>query len=149
MRRVAPAELAAPRASCVPIVAARAVAPTPALRASPPSPVGPCEIEILSPTRCRSKSRCGGLTRSDSDHARGPTPSAERRGRVPRGPAQPPSATHSAAGIGRQRERGRRGLAEVEVLAQVAQDRLALTHVGPGIGASVGLGIDALTVEEV
>src|SRR5438270_530135 len=73
------------------------------------------------------------------------------RSRYPRAARRAPAirAPHSAAGIGRQRERGRRGLAEVEVLAQVAQDRLALTHVGPGIGASVGLGIDALTVEEV
>ncbi len=37
---------------------------------------------------------------------------------------------------------------EVELLRQVAEDRLVLPHVGSGIGSAVGRGVEALAVEE-
>ena len=42
----------------------------------------------------------------------------------------------------RQQNRGPRGLVEVEVVGQVPEDLLVLADVWPGIGPTVGRGID-------
>src|SRR5207247_1479122 len=49
----------------------------------------------------------------------------------------------------RQIERRTRGLREVEVAPEVAEDLRALPHVGPWVGPAVGRRVDALPVEEV
>ena len=51
--------------------------------------------------------------------------------------------------VGGQQQRREGGLAEIEVLGQVAQDRLVLADVGPGIWAPIGRGIKPGAAEEV
>ena len=51
--------------------------------------------------------------------------------------------------VGIQQDRRPQRLAEVEVLGQVAEDRLVLTHIRPGVGAAVGQRIEAAAAEEI
>lgn len=48
-----------------------------------------------------------------------------------------------------QDQRFARGLAEVDVLDQVAEDALLLAHVGAGVGSPIGPGVEAVATEEV
>src|SRR3984957_15409300 len=48
-----------------------------------------------------------------------------------------------------QQHRGPPGLAEVEILLDVAQDGLVLAYVRPRVGAAVGSRVEACAVEEV